>query len=148
MQFPVLRRLFSGGAANDVKMVDVNGDGKLDLLILVESLTSRSATGWADSGPLLAYGSLGFTTLIATGDFNGDGFPDAVTAEFPGITIFLDNGSGGHPVAEFINSGAEPSGLAVADFNQTGKRRVGRRFPSKLDFDSTPAMGAAALRRR
>lgn len=132
VQFPVLRRLFSGGAANDVKMVDVNGDGKLDLLILVESLNVAFGDGMGGFSPLLAYGSLGFATLIATGDFNGDGFPDAVTADFPGITIFLNNGSGGYSVAEFINSGAEPSGLAVADFNRDGKMDV-----SVADFQAS-----------
>lgn len=83
-----------------IVIADFNGDGKPDL-----------ATANAGAGSitvLLANGSGGFSAAanspfsvgtnprsLAIGDFNGDGIPDLVTANFGGnsITVLLGNGS-------------------------------------------------------
>ena len=105
----------------DSKVVDLNGDGNMDLAVLNdEALYVSLGDGSGNFSSPTPYNQGGFLTVLAFGDFNGDGFPDAAVANFPGINVLLNNGAGGFPTSVFINTGEEPSGLAVADFNLDG----------------------------
>jgi uncharacterized protein (TIGR03437 family) len=61
---------------------------------------------------------------IATGDFNGDGNPDLVTANSAAnsVTVLLGDGSGGFAAAPGspFAVGANPQAVAVGDFNRDG----------------------------
>jgi hypothetical protein len=110
-----------GGTYFDSKVVDLNGDGKMDLAVLNDvALYVLLGDGSGNFSSPTPYNQGGFQTVLAFGDFNGDGFPDAAVANFPGINVLLNDGAGGFPTSVFINTGEEPSGLAVADFNLDG----------------------------
>ena len=74
----------------------------------------------ADSPSALA--DVSGATLLATGDFNGDGNPDAVLGgpEASTLQVCLNNGSGGFTSAGTVSLPAFITALAVADVDQDG----------------------------
>ena len=119
----------AGSNPQSIAVGDFNGDSKPDLAIA--SLAANSVT------VLLGNGSGGFTPAltspfavgtapqsIATGDFNGDGKLDLVTANSGAntITVLLGNGSGKFTTAAGspFSVGATPVFVAVGDFNGDG----------------------------
>lgn len=110
---------------------DFNGDGKLDLAVVGDYVSSGGVTillGKGDgtftaTGPNLDPN--GDFALIATGDFNGDGIPDFVTPnyfEFGGSpTIFLGKGDGTFTFkATSFTLDYFPTSVVVGDFNGDG----------------------------
>jgi FG-GAP-like repeat/Bacterial Ig-like domain (group 3)/Abnormal spindle-like microcephaly-assoc'd, ASPM-SPD-2-Hydin len=110
---------------------DFNGDGKLDLAVVGDYVSSGGVTillGNGDGTFTAAGPNVDLTAdfaLIATGDFNGDGIPDFVTPnyfEFGGSpTIFLGKGDGTFtfkPTSFTLDY--FPTSVLVADFNGDG----------------------------
>jgi hypothetical protein len=110
---------------------DFNGDGKLDVAVVGDYVSSGGVTillGNGD-GTFTAAGpnldpSADFA-LIATGDFNGDGIPDFVTPnyfEFGGSpTIFLGKGDGTFTFSQVtFTLDYFPTSVVVGDFNGDG----------------------------
>jgi hypothetical protein len=60
---------------------------------------------------------------IATGDVNGDGFPDLVTCNYTtsNVSVLLGQKLGSFAAAKVFPTGKKPKSLALADFNQDGK---------------------------
>jgi hypothetical protein len=60
---------------------------------------------------------------VATGDFNGDGKLDLVTANYEGasVSVLLGKGDGTFQAAQNFATGLYPSSVAVGDFNGDGK---------------------------
>src|SRR6185295_2060806 len=110
---------------------DFNGDGKRDVVAAnrgangVSLLLGNGAGGFGVANTFDLGFAANFPESGATGDFNGDGRADAVTANFGSnnISVLLANGSGGFGAPNTIGlaDGLNPGAVAVADFNLDGK---------------------------
>ncbi|MGA8153356.1 MAG: FG-GAP-like repeat-containing protein [Terriglobales bacterium] len=132
----------SGGQdPTSIAAVDVNGDGKPDLLVANACVSVGSCANGV-IGVLLGNGDGTFETpvtygsgyqplSVAVADVNGDGKQDAVVANFSatcnncsngGVSVLLGNGDGTSQTAVSYGSGGlDAYGAAVADVNGDGK---------------------------
>jgi hypothetical protein len=135
-----------------VLAVDLNGDGKLDLVAPARSARVDAFGNDNTLGVLLGKGNGSFsparnlafpgnaTLAIAAGDFNGDHKPDiaAVIDEPSGhgyaIVLLLGKGDGTFLAARTINFGTstEPTSLAVGDFNGDHKLDIAYGFDKRM----------------
>ena len=135
----------SGGyEAQSVAVADVNGDGKLDLLVAnVICAPSGCATGSAGvllgNGdgtfqPAVTYDSGGFSAeSVAVEDVNGDGKPDLVVAntcvgnggfdcQTGSVGVLLGNGDGTFQApVRYVSGGTGASSVVVKDVNANGR---------------------------
>jgi hypothetical protein len=138
---PVAVYMGSNNAA--VRLIDVNGDGHLDLvtsefpaysglgMVGGNSLNVALGDGKGNFGAAREYVGTGQSYSIGFADFNGDGKPDFVTAESDTdtATVYLNDGAGGFGFPQGIYAGvagqitidAPYSGLSFADLNGDGK---------------------------
>ncbi len=133
----------SGGVdAVSVAVADVNGDGKLDLVVANQCIDVNCANGSVSvllgNGdgtfqPAVSYGSGGQTAdSVAIGDVNGDGKPDLVVANQCAssnsctngtVAVLLGNGDGTFQAAVSYWSGGVGGAysVTVGDVNGDGK---------------------------
>jgi len=109
---------------------DFDGDGKLDLAVAAEAGTSSDAgvsvllgNGNGTFQPHVDYVTGFYPSLMALGDFNGDGRPDIAVADpdVNSVSVLLNRGNGTFNVQMDYPTGNSPSSIAVSDFNGDGK---------------------------
>ncbi len=131
----------AGTPTYSVVLADVNGDGKID--IIVASCAGNSGTCGSSDGVvsvLLGNGNGTFQSAIsydtgapyavgvATADVNGDGKPDLIVTNYGGesnldgtVSVLFGNGNGTFQPAVLYDSGAQnANGVTVADANGDG----------------------------
>ncbi len=113
----------TGVGAFAVATGDLNGDGKLDLVLLDTSVGLRVLYNNGNGtfgGPVDHVTSTG-PQALALGDLNGDHKLDIVTAGPNGVSVYINQGSGnfGPPVTYVAGSGSVA--LALGDLNGDGR---------------------------
>ena len=116
------------GAA--LTLVDLNGDGNLDIVSLDQNLHPqwgfKVALGVGDG----TFGTPTFypisdveSRFLAVGDFNGDGIPDAVTVGNAGVWLMRGKGHGVFDTPSLVVAGVAESvyKFAAADMNEDGR---------------------------
>ncbi len=111
-----------GFTPNDVVAADMNGDGKLDLVVSGTAQAVLLGNGDGTFKPPMVTSGSGSPALggTALGDFNGDGKLDLAVGSFNGgVSILLGNGDGTFAQPTFFSSDPVQS-LAAADLNRDG----------------------------
>ncbi len=108
---------------------DVNGDGRLDLVVSSELGNGNTTLSWMQGNgdgtfqaPVAIATQDAGDNAILVQDFNSDGHADIVTAQQnAGTTFFAGNGNGTFSAGTNLLGGYEPTYLASADLNGDGK---------------------------
>lgn len=121
----------------DLKLVDLNQDGELDIIMTFGTVGLRVYEGQGGgtfSSPQ-NYLTANQPTEVATGDFNADGFLDVAVAcsGVSQISVFLGTSSGALGPRQDYSSGAQPVSLAAADINGDGHVDLAVGQVSELD---------------
>jgi hypothetical protein len=112
----------TGTQPNEVLAVDLNNDGKLDLVNTNRTSNTVSVSLGNGDGTFMNQTTAitGVTPVgVAAGDMNGDGKLDLITANFAGgvntISYLAGNGQGGFANKVDTMIGTGPIGVAIAD---------------------------------
>jgi len=120
------------GAPQSIALADVNSDGRLDVLTVnytsstLGVLLGNGAGGFALQSNAPSTGTNSYPSSVAVADVNGDGRPDALTANSASSTVgvLLGDGTGGFALqANAPSAGAfrNPQSVALADINGDGR---------------------------
>ncbi len=124
LSFAAARIFETGAGPQDVVAGDLDGDGRLDLVV---------ANGEADSVSILLGDGAGAFRLsseypvgvlpleLAVSDLNGDRRLDIVVSGADGLAVLMGNGNGTFRGAVTYGIGAWPAGLAVGDITGDGR---------------------------
>lgn len=133
----------AGTGGHCLAVADLNGDGKLDVVSVMDAepgdTAPRGVVVWIGNGDgtfrtPVTYGGISGVNLssVAVADLNHDGFPDIVIlsqqdagSQPSAVTVFLNHGDGtfGTPAAYPFPSG-DANDLAIADVNGDGNLDV------------------------
>ena len=112
-----------------VAMVDLNGDGRRDLV--AANAGANTASVWLGNGDATFGARSSFATglapkMIAVGDLNGDAKPDLVSAnqDASTVSVLLGNGTGGFGAKVDYGTCSNTHEAALGDFNGDGKLDV------------------------
>jgi hypothetical protein len=141
----------SGFVPEDIKAVDLNGDG-IDDVAAIDSFSFTLATALANGHGGFATGlttvdqySGNGPTSLGVADFNGDGKSDLVVSNIanPGYTslmLFTGNGTASPVSTGSVNAAAFSQNPAIADFNGDGRQDIAVAGPGTMSvlLNTTP----------
>jgi hypothetical protein len=141
LNVPTLGYSTGGSPKTSALVADFNGDGIVDIIVPDDKFSFAYLQGYGDGtfrsaqdyfSPVPGGYDAGGTT-IASGDFNGDGYPDFVVGNYGydpntpsgiGITVFLSNPDGSLKPGANYGTGGAYQGVAVADFAGDSKLEI------------------------
>jgi hypothetical protein len=159
-----------GAVAQSIQVGDLDGDGKLDVVVSFWGDTGFGGTRTSGVGVLLGKGdgTVGTPVIydlggkagfpgqppkpvpLVLGDFNGDGKIDLAAANFGSdeVAVFPGKGDGAFALPRKFTTGSAPIGLLAADFNGDGHpdlatANVGSHDVSILLGEGDGAFGSA-----
>jgi hypothetical protein len=114
-----------GSTPDSVAVADLNGDGKLDLIIAnagsntVSVLLGNGAGGF---GSATSFNVGTSPASVTVGDLNGDGKLDLVVANTGSntVSVLLGNSAGSFGTRSNFATGAAPNSVAIGDLNGDG----------------------------
>lgn len=117
--------LSGGSCTRDVKVIDVDLDGNLDVLIAnasTSSLALYTGTGYGDFNPAFEIALSGEPRGIAVGDVNSDGRPDVVVVSYArdSVEVLLSDQQHGLVQSEVLTVDNEPEWIHLSDINADG----------------------------
>ncbi|CAF3487901.1 unnamed protein product [Rotaria sp. Silwood1] len=137
--FPDTKALAYGSLINSapesVTTADVNGDGKVDIIVANKGTHNvgvllNSGTGTFPAAPV-TYGLLtnSAPTSVTTTDVNGDGKPDIIVGDSGTNTfgVLFNNGDGTFPATQVTYStgaGTVPASVVAGDLNGDGRADI------------------------
>ncbi|MBI4516959.1 MAG: VCBS repeat-containing protein [Deltaproteobacteria bacterium] len=128
---------------------DLDGDGKLDLVVLNSDGTASilrntsTSNGTAAFAPAVVYTFGAFPTAIALADFNHDAILDIAVTDAGSDQVMIRLGNGDATFASTITriqTGLEPEALVASDFNGDGYDDL-----AVLDTDASHAASVSVL---
>ena len=116
--------LTPSGASPFLVAGDLDGDGKPDVVLTVDSLHvgARKGNGDGTFGPLVAFDVPKAPTGAVLADLDGDGHLDLVctASRSHSLSILLGDGAGGFGARTDVAVGTAPSDVVAADLNHDG----------------------------
>jgi len=121
-----------GSPSTSALVADFNGNGFADIIVPDKEFSFVYLQGYGDGtfrAPMDYYSPVpdnlfGDGEVIATGDFNGDGYPDFVVGNCcdrqMGVTVYLSNTDGSLQPGKNYGVSGDFASVVVADFNQDG----------------------------
>jgi FG-GAP-like repeat len=116
-----------------VQAIDVNGDGKLDIVALAVGVSNGQVLVYLGNGDGTFQSGVTYTVFannsisqLIVGDFNGDGKVDIAAAGYTAnangpVGVMLGHGDGTFGAAVTSAGVNSPTGIVTADFNGDGK---------------------------
>jgi hypothetical protein len=130
----IWRGAFPANNVSQLALVDVDGDGKSDVvasdgsgnITVLQNTSSINHPSFAVASNLSPNGeNVSLDSWVAVGDINGDGKPDIVTVYGESFLIYLNTSSNGQlsfaAAQSFPTNAYETSGVALADFDGDGR---------------------------